>query len=61
MRSSVDLPTPFGPTRPIRARAGTTRSTSARTTFAPWNFETPVAASRADLLRDDGTGAICVV
>jgi hypothetical protein len=34
-RSSVDLPAPFGPTSPIRARGGTTRSTPARTTSAP--------------------------
>ena len=44
-RSSVDLPAPFGPTSPIRDPGGTTRSTSARTTWAPWDFVTPAAAS----------------
>ena len=43
-RSSVDLPAPFGPTSPIRARGGTTRSTPARTTWAPCDFVTPDAA-----------------
>jgi len=45
-RRSVDLPAPFGPTRPIRARGGTTRSTPASTGSAACDFETPVAASK---------------
>src|SRR5581483_7643335 len=44
-RSSVDLPAPFGPTSPIRARGGTTRLTSARTISAPYDFEIPAATS----------------
>src|SRR2546423_14382415 len=62
-RSSVDLPAPFGPTSPIRARGGTTRLTSARTTSAPYDFVTPAATSeparrdmRDDLQRLGGTG-----
>src|SRR6266568_3231310 len=54
-RRSVDLPAPFGPTSPIRPRGGTTRLTSARTTSAPYDFETPAATSepaRRDM-RDD--------
>src|SRR5439155_1221890 len=54
-RSSVDLPAPFGPTSPIRARGGTTRLTSVRTGSAPYDFETPAATSepvRRDM-RDD--------
>ena len=55
-RRSVDLPAPFGPTSPIRACGGTTRSTPARTTCAPWDFETPVAASTDDLQTRAGRG-----
>src|SRR6266550_5900031 len=54
-RRSVDLPAPFGPTSPIRARRGTTRSTSARTTSTPYDFETPAATSepaRRDMRND---------
>ena len=47
-RSSVDLPAPFGPTSPMRACGGTTRSTSARTTWAPCDFEIPAATSVPD-------------
>src|SRR6478736_6600631 len=63
-RSSVDLPAPFGPTSPIRARGGTTRPTARRTTSAPYDFETPAATSeparrdmRNDLQRLGGTGS----
>src|SRR5215475_14730222 len=63
-RSSVDLPAPFGPTSPIRARGGTTRLTSARTTSAPYDFEIPAATSepatrdmRNDLQRLGGAGS----
>src|SRR3954465_7864749 len=54
-RRSVDLPAPFDPTSPIRARGGTTRLTSARTTSAPYDFETPAATSepeRRDMRND---------
>src|SRR5215472_14322307 len=64
-RSSVDLPAPFGPTSPIRARGGTTRLTSSRTTSAPYDFVTPAATSepvrrdmRNDLQRVGTTGPV---
>src|SRR5438105_15525348 len=54
-RSKVDFPAPYGPTSPIRARGGTTRSTSARTASAPYDFEIPAATSepaRRDMRND---------
>ena len=36
MRRSVDLPAPFGPTRPMRLTGGTTSVTSCKTSCAAW-------------------------
>src|SRR3954453_15484822 len=36
MRSSVDLPEPFGPMSPMRLPASTRRSTASRTVRGPW-------------------------
>jgi hypothetical protein len=51
MRSSVDLPTPFGPTTPIRACGGTTSVTSCSTSCAPWYFVMFAAVSKRHLRR----------
>src|SRR2546427_8637220 len=45
MRSSVDLPTPLGPTMPRRLRGPTAALTSSSTTAAPWLLATPRAAT----------------
>ena len=45
-RRTVDLPTPFGPTSPMRARGPTSSDAFSRTTCAPWNFVTPVRRAR---------------
>src|SRR5207244_1976300 len=42
---------PVGPTRPMRARGGTTSVTSCKTSWAPWYFVMRAAASKEDLLR----------
>ena len=44
--SSVDLPTPFGPTSPIRSPGDTTRSTSSSTRLAPRATPSTVRAWR---------------
>ena len=45
-RRTVDLPTPFGPTSPMRARGPTSSDAFSRTTCAPWDFVTPVRRAR---------------
>src|SRR6266498_2742533 len=52
MRSSVVLPAPFGPERPIRSRFFTCQETSARRTRSPYRFDRPstwIMGSGADL------------
>ena len=45
-RSSVDLPTPFGPTSPMRLRGPMPSETSERTTWAPKPFVMPASETR---------------
>ncbi len=45
-RRTVDLPTPFGPTRPMRPRGSTASDASSRTTCPPWYLVTPTSCAR---------------
>jgi hypothetical protein len=42
MRMTVDLPPPFGPIMPMRARSATSKSSPLRIVRAPKDFETPL-------------------
>jgi hypothetical protein len=46
MRSKVDLPTPFGPTRPMRLRCGILNESSEKISKAPKDFERLVTESK---------------
>src|SRR6195952_1074551 len=53
VRSSVDLPAPFTPTRPTTSPGATTRSRSEKRIRAPW----PAASPRATRVALTGTGS----
>src|SRR6185312_9453463 len=55
MRSRVDLPTPLGPTTPIRSPGPTVSDTSSSTTRLPRSRRRPEADSTAEELGDEGT------
>src|SRR5438876_12354042 len=62
MRSSVDLPAPFGPTTPIRAPGGTVCERPSRTAADPYSFVMSRATSVAPRMpkppdrKDEKTG-----
>ncbi len=61
MRRSVLLPTPLGPTTPIRLRGPMVRSTPSSTTNVPWDRVMPVATRVARGREGDMKGPRCHV